>query len=70
MDNIDLGMIWKRLDEIQTELKAVHSEVADLNDTVRAFAKSQIAMQREISRLNDRVTILTAAIDEHPPTHG
>lgn len=70
MGDVSLEMIWKRLDDIQAELKAVRTEVADLNETVRAFAKSQISMQREISRLNDRVTILTAAIDEHPPTHA
>ena len=69
MGDVGLGMIGKRLEDIQTELKAMHGEMSDLNDTVRAFAKSQISMRREISRLNDRVTILTAAIDEHPPTH-
>ena len=67
MGDISLDMIWKRLEEMQSELKAVRAELSDLNDTVRAFAKSQVSMQREISRLNDRVTILTAAIDEHPP---
>ncbi|HTV28233.1 MAG TPA: hypothetical protein VMF32_10675 [Xanthobacteraceae bacterium] len=76
MGDVSLEMIWKRLEQLQTgqdairaELKDVRAEIADLNETVRAFAKSQISMQRDISRLNDRVTILTAAIDEHPPTH-
>ena len=69
MGEISLEMVWKRLEEMQADLKAVRIDVADLKDTVRSFAKSNLSMQREISRLNDRVTILTAAIDEHPPSH-
>jgi hypothetical protein len=31
--------------------------------------RSMAAMQRDITSLKDRVVILTAAIDEHPPAH-
>jgi hypothetical protein len=62
--------------EIQREQNALHAgqeairdELASLNDTVRAMARSQVTIQRDIASLKDRVIILTAAVDEHPSTH-
>jgi hypothetical protein len=56
-------------DEMQAGFASIRAELATLNDTVRSLAKSNVSIQREISRLNDRVTILTVAIDDHPPAH-
>lgn len=69
MGEISLEMIWKRLEDLHAGQEAMRGDLAELKDTVRSFAKTNLSMQREISRLNDRVTILTAAIDEHPPSH-
>jgi septal ring factor EnvC (AmiA/AmiB activator) len=69
MGEISLEMIWKRLEDLHTGQEAIRSDLAELRDTVRSFAKTNLSMQREISRLNDRVAILTAAIDDHPPDH-
>ena len=69
MGDVSLEMIWKRLEEIQTDLKGLRADVADLKDTVRSLAKSNVSIQREISRLNDRVNILTVAVDDNPPAH-
>jgi chromosome segregation ATPase len=69
MGDVSLDMIWKRLERIETGQEAIRGELATLNESMRSLAKSQVSMQRDISRLNDRVTVLTVAVDEHPPAH-
>ena len=39
------------------------------SETVRTLGRSQITMQRDFATLKDRVTVLTVAVDEHPPAH-
>lgn len=68
-ENIDLQLLLKRLDSVLTGQDAMRAELATLNETVRAIARSQVSMQRDLKALNDRVTVLTVAVDEHPPAH-
>jgi hypothetical protein len=69
MGDVSLDMVWKRLEEIQTDLKAVRADVADLKETARVLAKTNVIIQRDLSTLKDRVTVLTVAFDEQPPAH-
>lgn len=64
------------LDELKAELAAVRAELERTNDNVVAIARTQVSMQRDIrsiqrdlADLKDRVTVLTVAVDEHPPAH-
>jgi hypothetical protein len=68
-ENVDLQLVLKRVDSVLTGQDAIRAELASLNETIRAMARSQVTMQRDIATLKDRVTILTAAVDEHPPVH-
>lgn len=69
MGEISLEMIWKRLEEMQADLKAVRADVADLKETARALAKADVVIQRDLSSLKDRVRILTVAFADEPPAH-
>jgi predicted nucleic acid-binding Zn-ribbon protein len=55
---------------LQAGQEAVRDELANLNDTTRALAKSNVSIRREISELKDRMTILSVAVDEGPHTHA
>ncbi len=68
-NNVDLKLVLKRVEEGLAGQEAIRAELASLNETVRSLARSQVAMQRDITTLKDRITILTAAVDEHPPAH-
>jgi hypothetical protein len=68
-ENVDLQLVLKRVDTVLSRQDGILAELATLNETVRAMARSQVTMQRDIATLKDRVVILTAAIDEHPPAH-
>ena len=68
-ENIDLQLVLKRVDAVLTGQEAIRAELSSLNETVRTLARSQVTMQRDIATLKDRVIVLTAAIDEHPPAH-
>ena len=81
MAEISNELIYKLMLDIQSEQKAmradmqagddaIRAELATLNETVRALAKSNVSIQRDISTLKDRVTILTVAVDEGPHTHA
>jgi hypothetical protein len=70
MGEVSLDMVWKRLEEMQADLKAVRADVADLKETARVLAKADVAIQRDLSILKDRVTILTVAFGEQPPAHA
>ena len=63
--------------EIQREQNALHAgqeairdELASLNDTVRAMARSQVAMQCGLKALNDQVTVLTVATSDDDRPHA
>jgi hypothetical protein len=62
-------MVWKRLEEMQADLKALRVDVADLKETARVLAKADVIIQRDLATLKDRVTILTVAFGEQPPAH-
>jgi hypothetical protein len=68
-ENVDLQLVLKRVDAVLAGQDAIRAELANLNETVRSLARSQVAMQRDIATLKDRVIVLTAAVDEHPPAH-
>lgn len=77
MGDVDLGMIWKRLDDIQADMKGMRSEPAQTNEHVSAVARAMVSVQRDIrviqrdvTSLNDRITVLAIAVDEHPPAHA
>jgi hypothetical protein len=44
-------MVWKRLEEMQADLKAVRADVADLKETARVLAKANVIIQRDLSAL-------------------
>jgi prefoldin subunit 5 len=69
MVEVSLEMVLKRVEDVLAGQDAIRAELASLNETVRSLARSQVTMQRDIATLKDRVTILTAAVDEHPPAH-
>jgi hypothetical protein len=68
-ENVDLQLVLKRVDAVLAGQDAIRAELASLNETVRSLARSQVSMQRDIATLKDRVIVLTAAVDEHPPAH-
>lgn len=68
-ENLILKQLASLRDEIKNGFAALHSELAELKETVRSLSRSQVTMQRDIASLKDRVIVLTAAIDEHPPAH-
>jgi septal ring factor EnvC (AmiA/AmiB activator) len=77
MGEISLEMVWKRLEEMQADIKSVREELGRTNDNITSIARTQVSMQRDIrtiqrdlADLKDRVTVLTVAVDEHPPTHA
>jgi len=72
MGDVSLEMIWKRLEEMQADIRGVRVELATLNETVTSLARTQVALQRDVRNLKDRVNILTAAFagDDGPPTHA
>ena len=70
-------LIYALMLEIQAEQKtmqagieAIRDELASLNDTVRSLARSNVSIKRDVAALKDSVTILTVAVDEHPPAHA
>jgi hypothetical protein len=80
MGEVTLDLIYRQMntgqDELKAELVAARAELAELKETVQSLAQSDVtiqrsmsAMQRYLTALKDRVVILTAAIDEHPPAH-
>ena len=77
MENVSLDMIWRRLDDMQGELKAIREEQVRTNEHIAAMARTLVivqrdirGLQRDISGLKDRVTVLSVAVDEHPPSHA
>jgi hypothetical protein len=69
MGEVNLELVLKRIEDVLAGQDAMRAELAGLNETVRTLARSQVTMQRDIATLKDRVIILTAAIDDHPPAH-
>jgi chromosome segregation ATPase len=80
MGDVTLELIYRQMqagqDDLKVELGAIRAEIADLKATVQSLARADVTMQRsmaamhrDITTLKDRVIILTAAIDEHPPAH-
>jgi hypothetical protein len=74
MGEISLELIYKRLEEMQPDIHGVREELGRTNENVAAIARTQVSMQRDIraiqsdlADLKDRVTVLTVAVDEHPP---
>jgi hypothetical protein len=68
-ENVDLQFLLKRVDAVLAGQDAIRVELANLNETVRSLARSQVSIQRDIATLKDRVTVLSVAVDEHPPAH-
>jgi len=84
MAEVTNELIYKLMLDIQAEQKAtradmqamqagqeaIRDELATLNDTARALAKSNVSIRREISELKDRMTILSVAVEDGPHTHA
>jgi predicted nucleic acid-binding Zn-ribbon protein len=65
--------IQREQNAFQAGQEAIRDELSNLNDSMRAMARSQVAMQRDLKALNDRVTALTVASagdDGDPRTHA
>lgn len=69
MGDVSLEMIWKRLEEMQAELKAVRASteqgLAALNEKVGGLATTLIGVQRELRGLKATVATLGTAVDDH-----
>jgi septal ring factor EnvC (AmiA/AmiB activator) len=72
MGDVSLEMIWRRLDDIQVELKAVHveqtatrQEISHLNKKVDGQASTLVGIRREMRELRNDVGMLLAAVDDH-----
>jgi hypothetical protein len=69
-ENLTLKQLALLREDMQAGFASIHAELSSLVESVRAMARTQVTMQRDITQLKDRVIVLTAAIDEHPPTHA
>jgi hypothetical protein len=67
MGEISLEMVWKRLEEMQADIRGVRVELATLNETVTSLARTQVALQRDVRSLKDRVSYATLT---EPPGRG
>jgi hypothetical protein len=72
MGEISLDMIWKRLEEVQAEQAAMHTEIkaarTDLtvtNEKIGGIATTLVGIQRDIRSLQATVTTLGVAVDDH-----
>jgi hypothetical protein len=65
MGDVSLDMIWKRLEDVHGEVKAVRTELATLDHKVGAMAQTLIGVQKDIRQLTNSVGTLGAAVDEH-----
>jgi hypothetical protein len=81
MAEITNELIYKLMLEIQTEQKAtradmqgIHAELATMREdfarNVAAIGRTLRTIERDITGLKDRVTILSVAVDEGPHTHA
>jgi hypothetical protein len=68
MENVSLDMIWKRLEDVQADIKDVRDELARGNENSTAIAKTLVTLQRDIrivqrdlADLKNQVTVLTIA---------
>jgi hypothetical protein len=69
MGEVTLEMLQKLLLDMQAEIQAVRVELATLNESVRALARADVAIRRDLREVKDRVVILTAAFGDEPPLH-
>jgi predicted nucleic acid-binding Zn-ribbon protein len=69
MGEVSLDMIWKRLEEIQAELKTfrgnTEKSLAALNDKVEGMAQTLVSVRRDVRSLQGEVATLSIAIDGH-----
>ena len=68
-DNVDIQLLLKRFDAVLTGQDAIRAELVSLHETVRSLARSQVSMQRDLATFKDRITILSVAVEDHPPAH-
>ena len=68
-DNVDLQLVLKRVDDVLAEVKAMRGELVTLNESVRALARADVGIRRDLREVKDRVVILTAAFGDEPPLH-
>jgi hypothetical protein len=65
MGEVSLDMVWKRLEEMHADLKAVRADVAALNDKVEGMAQTLVGVRRDVRSLQGEVATLSIAIDGH-----
>jgi hypothetical protein len=72
MGEISLDMIWKRLEEMQADLKAtrtdiagVRTDLAAVNEKMGGMATTLVGVQRDVRSLQGTVATLGVAVDDH-----
>ena len=65
MGEISLDMIWKRLEEMQADLKATRTDLAGVNEKLGGIATTLVGVQRDVRSLQGTVATLGVAVDDH-----
>jgi len=65
MGEISLDMIWKRLEEMQADLKAARTDLTGINEKLGGIATTFVGVQRDVRSLQGTVATLGVAVDDH-----
>ena len=65
MGEISLDMIWKRLEEMQADLKGARTDLAGVNEKLGGIATTLVGVQRDVRSLQGTVATLGVAVDDH-----
>jgi hypothetical protein len=68
-ENLTLKQLALLREEMQAGFANIHAELVTLNESVRALARADVAIRRDLRDVKDRVVILTAAFGDEPPLH-
>jgi hypothetical protein len=68
-ENLVLKQLAALREEMQAGFANLRAELATLNESVRALARADVAIRRDLRDVKDRVVILTAAFGDEPPLH-
>jgi hypothetical protein len=69
LENLTLKQLALLREDMQAGFAKIHAELASLNESARALARADVAIQRDLRAVKDRVTILTVAFGDEPPLH-
>jgi hypothetical protein len=65
MGEISLDMVWKRLEEMQADLKAARIDLSGINEKLGGIATTLVGVQRNVRSLQGTVATLGVAVDDH-----